>query len=252
MILIPLYKAIEFVLVADVNSWASITWIPQIEEFGFGVSLLGSMAICVVSMPLIIAAGWSLAYQLVNEKNKHVKSLTLAIMQLWCSMPSVILGVWAISQFVPLMRALFDISGYGLLTASLCLTLYLTPISTLLFYSAYQEYEEQFGDLEISLRMNFWDKGRLFFLSCRSQIIHVVNYSFCRVFGETMLILMLSGNAPIIPESLFDPVRTMTATFALEAPYATGLHEQALYGITGMCLLLLFLVLMIGKLIDEK
>jgi phosphate transport system permease protein len=150
------------------------------------------------------------------------------------------------------MREVFDISGYGLLTAAIVLALYLIPVATMLFYSSYTEYEERFADLETSLRMNFLTKTRIFYKSCKSQVVHVVNYSFCRVFGETMLILMLSGNTPRIPESILDPVRTMTATFALEAPYATDLHEQALYGITGLCLVVLVVVLMIGKLADEK
>ena len=252
MICIPLYKAAEFFVEADVGSWASMSWIPQIEQFGFGVSLVGSLVICLVAMPLVIAGGWSLAYQLVKEKNVHMKNITLSIMQLWCSLPSVVLGVWAISQFVPLMRVLFETSGYGLLTASVCLALYLTPVAALLFHSSYQEYRTEFGDLESSLRMSFWDESRIFFLSCKPQIVHVINFSFCRVFGETMLILMLSGNTPNIPESVLDPVRTMTATFALEAPYATDMHEQALFGITGLCMFVLLVVLVIGRQRNEK
>ncbi len=252
MVLIPMYQAVEFYMSAELDSWFSMEWIPQLEQFGFGVSLLGTMAICVLAMPMIIAGGWLLAYQLVNEKQSVMKNLTLSIMQLWCSLPSVVIGVWAISQFVPSMRKLFDTSGYGLLTASLVLALYLVPVATMLFYSSYSQFEKSFSDLEESLKMNFWTKTRIFFLSCKSQIVHVVNYCFCRVFGETMLILMLSGNAARIPESIHDPVRTMTATFALEAPYATDLHEQALYGITGLCLILLLVVLLIGKLSDEK
>lgn len=252
MLCIPIAQAISFFLVADVGTWWSFSWIPPLEQFGFGVALFGSLAICVCAVPLILTGGWYLAYQMSAEKRPVMKKLTLSVLQLWCALPSVVLGVWAISQFVPSMRYLFDGSGYGLLTAVVVLTLYLIPVASMLFYGSYAEYQQKYADLETSLRMNFRTKTKIFFISAKGQMVHILNYTFCRVFGETMLILMLSGNAPIIPDGILDPVRTMTATFALEAEYASELHEQALYGLMGLCFVILLTVLMIGRIADEK
>jgi phosphate transport system permease protein len=63
-----------------------------------------------------------------------------------------------------------------------------------------------------------------------------------RALGETMAVLMVAGNVPQIPSSVFDPVRVLTANIALEMAYATGLHRASLF-VSGLVLTLFVVVL---------
>ena len=63
-----------------------------------------------------------------------------------------------------------------------------------------------------------------------------------RAIGETMAILMVAGNIVQVPDSIFAPVRTLTANIALELGYAMGVHRAALF-VSGLMLLVLIVVL---------
>jgi phosphate transport system permease protein len=72
-----------------------------------------------------------------------------------------------------------------------------------------------------------------------------------RAIGETMAILMVCGNVVQTPNSLFDPIRTLTANIALEMAYATGNHRSALF-VSGLVLMALIVVLVVGAEVISK
>ena len=77
-----------------------------------------------------------------------------------------------------------------------------------------------------------------------SAIVSAVLLGAARAIGETMAVLMVTGNVARLPSSLFDPVRTLTANIALELGYALDLHRSALF-VGGLGLLALVMVLML-------
>jgi phosphate transport system permease protein len=78
--------------------------------------------------------------------------------------------------------------------------------------------------------------------AARQGLLAALILAFARAVGETMAVLMVCGNVARLPHSLFDPVRTLTATIALEMGYARGDHRSALF-VCGLLLLLLVLAL---------
>lgn len=238
LLLIPVWHGLEFFAQVPVLNWLSLRWEPELNLYGFALPLIGSAVLMTVTLPLTLLVGWLVAFEIVETKNRTVRAIAVALMQTWASLPSVVLGVWAISALLPLIREIGG-SGYSLLATSIGLTLFIAPACTLLLTQAYGEYRETHGDLEQATRLSDWEKAVYFLKGCRSEVRHVINYTFCRLFGETLIVLMLSGNMLQIPGSPFDGFRTLTATVALEIAYATENHELALYALTTIGILIM-------------
>lgn len=248
---IPLIYGMEFFTSVPPSAWISTQWAPELDQYGFGLPLIGSFLLVLMSLPMTVMLGWGLAFQISKAANTHLRSGAVSLMQTWASLPSVVVGVWAMSALLPMIRGVTGGQGYSLFAASVSLTLFLAPAVALLFIQAYGEYRDEYGDMEIATGLNAREKTLLFFKGCTSEVGHVINYSFCRLFGETMIVLMLSGNMLQIPGSPFDGVRTLTATIALEMAYSTGHHRLALYGLATAAIAVLFFV-MITRVRHEK
>lgn len=224
-------------------NWMSLEWNPELEQYGFGFSLIGSLLLLMLTTPILLIIGWLWAYQFV-EKESNFKILSLLskiVMEALNSLPSVIIGVWAISYLVPLVREVTG-TGYCLLTASIGLVLFLAPGTGLLFVIIYKDYKRTYGDLAHSYKMGFWENSLYCYQAYRREFYNTTTYLICRLLSETMIVLMLSGNILQIPTSIFDGVRTMTATIALEVPYATDQHEQALFGLSAVSMIMVFII----------
>ena len=228
LIWVPIQNANEFVQEMGLQSLFSFEWLPEYESFGFGIPLTGSLVLVLCALPFALLIGWGLCLQLVEARKSLLVKVTIPVLETWVSIPSVVIGVWAITQIVPLVR-LLEGSGYCLLSAVMGLTVFIVPTTTLLLYRHYQEYRQIYGQMETSLQMSFWQRTWTYVKSCPSAWISTLVYTFCRLFGETMIVLMLSGNSLQIPNGLTDGLRTLTATIALEMSYATDFHELALF-----------------------
>jgi phosphate transport system permease protein len=243
MLAFPVYSALPFFREIPVANWMSLEWRPDIEQFGFGMSLTGSFLLVLLTLPLSLLAGWVLSLKLVDNRKHWINPVSIAVLEVWISLPSVIIGVWAILQLVPMVREIAG-TGYSLLTAAIGLTIFITPTCTLLFYRSYLSHLDQFSGLESSFEMSVLSRSELFIKSQSSSVIGTTNYIFCRIFGETMVVLMLAGNSLQIPGSLFEGMRTLTATIALEMAYAAEMHETALFALSSFAIVLILVVLL--------
>lgn len=243
IVLFPVWKSLPFFAGMPAAAWLQLDWAPDNGDFGIGVALFGSLYIVALALPLCILLGWLMSLQLAENRNHWLTSVTVPVLEVWVSMPSVVVGVWALSQLAPLVRAI-EGSGYCVLTAALGLTLLIFPTATLLFYRSYTAHQTRFQGLEKTFALNALDRTLYFFKSQPALLVSTISYCFCRLFGETLVVLMLAGNSVQIAGSLFDSVRTLTATIALEMDYASGMHETALFALASICLVVILLVLL--------
>lgn len=219
-------------------------WRPDDGFYGFTTALTGSFFLVFLALPLALVMGWMISLQLVDNRKSWINPVSVAILEVWISFPSVIIGVWAISTLVPIVREIAG-TGYSVLTAAIGLTIFIMPTCTLLFYRSYRAHQNQFGGLEDSFEMSVLSRSELFIRSQSSAVIGTINYTFCRVFGETMVVLMLSGNSLQIPSSPFEGIRTLTATIALEMAYATDMHETSLFALAAVAITVILVVLLV-------
>ncbi len=245
MLAYPLVSSLEFFREVPVSNWMSFEWDPDEDSYGMLVPLTGSMLMVLVTLPMALLLGWVLSLQLVDNKKSWLNPVIVAILEVWISLPSVIIGVWAIIEIVPLVREVFGGNGYSLLAASVGMTIFITPICTLLLYRSYLSHLDQFHGLESSFQMSPLSRSELFIKSQPTAVIGTINYIFCRIFGETMVVLMLSGNSLQIPSSFLDSFRTLTANIALEMSYAGGMHETALFAMASIAIIIIMTVLLV-------
>jgi len=197
-------------------------------------------------LPLSVALAWGLAYQLIKTRALRLKSLVLSILQAANSIPSVIIGIWGIDQLVPFIRTVKG-NGYSVLTCTLALVVLSLPTTVLLLKQAYEEHLLVYDGLERSLGFGFWESTRYFVRSTGEQMRQIWLYTFCRLFGETTVVLMLSGNSVLLPDGLFKGFRTLTSSIALEMAYATGRHEHALYALATVSIFCLGIAATLGR-----
>lgn len=156
--------------------------------------------------------------------------------------PSVVLGLWGLTVIVPLIGRI-EPPGASLLAGILILTLMITPTIALTTETALAAVPAAYWRGAAALGMS--REGALAHVAlpaARSGIAAGVLLAGARALGETMAVLMVSGNVAQTPASLFDPVRTLTANIALEMAYATGTHRAALF-VSGLLLSALVLAL---------
>jgi phosphate transport system permease protein len=244
MLAYPIIKSWPFFEAIPPGNWLSFDWRPNVDAFGFGTALTGSFLLVLATLPLSLLAGWLISMQLVDNRKSWISPTVVGILEVWISLPSVIIGVWAILEIIPLVREIFGGTGYSLLASTIGLTIFITPTCTLLFYRSYLIHLDQYQGLENSFQMSVLSRSELFIKSQPTAVIGTTNYIFCRIFGETMVVLMLSGNSVQIPTDFLDGFRSLTATIALEMSYATGMHETALFALATAAIVIILVVLL--------
>jgi len=245
MLAYPLISSIDFFIEIPLSNWASLDWYPDEDYFGMMVPLAGSLLLVLVTLPLSLLLGWALSLQLVDSRKSWLNPISVAVLEVWISLPSVIIGIWAIIEIIPMVRETFGGNGYSLLAAAIGLTIFITPTCTLLFYRSYLTHLDQYQGLESSFQMSTLSRSELFVKSQPTAVIGTINYIFCRIFGETMVVLMVSGNSLQIPGNFLESFRTLTANIALEMSYAGGMHETALFAMASIAIVLIMIVLLV-------
>ncbi len=241
----PIINSLEFFESVPLSNWMSFDWLPGQGLYGMMTPLTGSFLLVLITLPLSLFIGWMLSLQLVDNRRNWINPVIVGILEVWISLPSVIIGVWAIIELIPAVRRTFGGTGYSLLATSIGLTIFIVPICTLLFYRSYLSHLDQYQGIENSFQMSALSRSELFIKSQPTAVIGTANYIFCRIFGETMVVLMLSGNSLQIPHTLFQSFRSLTAAIALEMAYAAGMHEKALFAMSSLAIVLILTVLLV-------
>ncbi|MGR8942356.1 MAG: phosphate ABC transporter permease subunit PstC [Gammaproteobacteria bacterium] len=164
------------------------------------------------------------------------------LIELLAGIPSVVYGFWGLTTLAPLIGRLHP-PGVSLLTAILILVLMILPTVALTVDAALAAVPVAYVHAAAALGLSRWGLiSGVALPAARSGIAAGIMLAAGRAIGETMAVLMVSGNVVQQPNSLFDSVRTLTANVALEMAYATGDHRSALF-VSGLALMLMVMVL---------
>lgn len=174
------------------------------------------------------------------------------MIQLLAGIPSVVFGFWGLVVLVPLISKLHP-PGPSLIAGIFILTFMILPTIALTMDSSFSQVPSPLLQGAAALGLSKWATIRGIVLpTVRSGLLTGVILQTGRAIGETMAILMVSGNIVQLPKSFFDPIRTLTANIALEMAYATGNHRSALF-VSGLLLILLVVgLVMIADIFSRK
>ena len=154
----------------------------------------------------------------------------------------MVYGFWGLTTLVPLINQL-HLPGASLLAGILVLTLMILPTVALTAHAALLAVPADYLRGAAALGMSRWGMIRGVALpSAKMGIVAGIILAAGRAIGETMAVLMVTGNVVQHAASLFNPIRTLAANIALEMPYAMGDHRAALF-VSGLTLMLLVMML---------
>jgi phosphate transport system permease protein len=229
-------------------------WRPSADRFGIFPMLAGSLAVTTGALLLGVPFSLLTAIFLVEYAPKPVAALINPAIELLAGIPSVIYGLFGMTTVVPLVRKLetaltvnekgAPVSGFSLLAAVVILSIMIAPTIINITKDALQAVPRELKEGSLALGATRWQTIRQVILPvARSGILAGVILGMGRAIGETMAVIMVAGNTPLLPTSIFSPVRTLTSNIAIEIAYAAqGSHTQALFA-TGVVLFVLIVLL---------
>jgi phosphate transport system permease protein len=187
---------------------------------------------------------------------KGVRDILKSLVELMAAIPSVVIGFVGMITLVPLVKSIFNLpTGLTAFSGSIMLAFMAVPTIVTISEDAIHSVPWEYKQGALALGATKWQTIRRVVLKAAMPgIIAAVMLGIGRVIGETMAVMMITGNAAHIPHSIFEPVRTMTATIAAEMGETVrgGMHYKSLFAIGLVLFLITFLINFIADLFLGK
>lgn len=209
----------------------SFTWAPTEGRYGILSLLAGSGLVTIGALVLGVPLGVGTAVYLTEIATDRVRALISPAVDLLAGIPSIIYGFFGMVIIRPVVAELTGGMGFGALTAWFVLAIMIVPTITTLTIDALNSIPMGIREASYAMGATKWQTiYKVVIPAARFGIVDAVVLGMGRAIGETMAVLMVVGNAPVIPDSISSPVSTLTSQIALDMSYSSGLHRTALFG----------------------
>ena len=222
------------------KKWASTAAQPEYGILPFILtSVYGTAGAVIIGVPI----GFLTAVYLAKIAPKPVKRFMEQAVSMLAGIPSVVYGLVGMMVLVPGLRKLFHIpDGSSLFAAIVVLAVMILPSIIKMSITALEAVPKEYEDASLALGATPEETYfRVSVPAAKSGIAAAAELSVGRAIGEAMAVMMVAGNVPNMPTSLFQSVRFLTTAVASEMSYSSGLQKQALFSIA----LVLFLFIML-------
>jgi len=212
-------------------------WYPISEPARLGILplILGSLVVTVGAAIISIPIGVGSAIYIAEVAPLKLKEILKIGIELLAAIPSVVLGFIGMVTLVPWVRTIFELpTGLNALSGSIMLAFMAMPTIVSIAEDALYSIPRIYKEGALALGATHWQTiWRVMLPAASSGILAAVMLGIGRVIGETMAVMMITGNAAVIPHSILQPVRTLTATIAAEMGEAVvgSEHYFALFAI---------------------
>ncbi len=214
----------------------SIEWYPISAgnvRYGVLALLVGTVSVTLLAMAIAIPFGIGAAVFISEYCSSRVKETLKIVIELLAAIPSVVWGFIGISVMNPLIQGVFRAPvGLNVLNGAILLALMSVPIMVSIGEDALKAVPDSFREAALAMGATQWQTiFRVLLPAAKNGLLAAVLLGIGRAVGETMAVLMATGHAVKIPHSIFDPVRTLTATIAAELGEASvgSDHYQVLF-----------------------
>lgn len=218
-------------------------WRPGNDIYGIFPMILGTFYITGGSLVIGIPLGMLMAVFLSRYCPKKIYGLVNSLVELLAGIPSIIYGFFGMVVLVPFVKNNFAGNGNSIFTAAILLGIMILPtiisVSKAALMAVPESYYEGAVALGATKEISIF---KVMIPAAKSGITAAIALGIGRAMGETMAVMMIVGNQPRIPGSVFEGVRTLTTNIVLEMGYATDLHREALIA-TGVVLFVLILII---------
>ncbi|MEE1002366.1 MAG: phosphate ABC transporter permease subunit PstC [Acutalibacteraceae bacterium] len=204
-------------------------WKPGNDIYGIFPMILGSIYVTAGAIIVGVPIGLLCAIFLARFCPEKLYKLLKPAVNLLAGIPSIVYGFFGLVVIVPIMQDIFGGGGKGILTASILLGIMILPTIISVTESSLNAVPESYYEGSLALGATHERSVfRVIFPAAKSGITAGIILGIGRAIGETMAVMMVAGNQPILAKSVTSGVRTLTANIAMEMGYATGLHREAL------------------------
>ena len=229
-------------------------WLPISEPPKFGIVplVLGSIYVTVGAIIICVPVGVASAMFIAEVAHPSIKHILKSLIEILASIPSVVLGFIGIVWLSPFLKNTFHLAtGMCGLTGSLLLAFMALPTIISISEDAIVGVPRTYKEAAFGLGATRWQAlWRIVLPAASSGIIAAVMLGIGRVIGETMVVMMVTGNSPVIPKSILQPLRTLTATIAGEMGETVGGSEHyfALFAVGLVLFIMTFVINFIADL----
>lgn len=209
-------------------------------SFGIGAMLMSTLLVTLGAMLIAIPLGIGTAAFLSEVASHRLRRWLKPAVEMLAAVPSVVIGFLGIVLVGPAIAYVFGLpNGLNALNGSILLAVMSLPTLISVAEDAIHAVPSTYKEASYALGANRWETlVRVTLPACKSGLLAAIMLGLGRALGETMTVLMATGNATAMPNGWFDPVRTLTATIAIElgeVPFDTP-HFYGLFA----CALVLF------------
>ncbi len=239
----------------------SAAWRPQKGMFGFYPFILGTVWVTAVAMAIAVPPALLTAIYLAEYTPPRLRSVVNPFIDLLAGIPSVVYGVWGVLTVVPFVGKVVapalscwlggvrlfrsdNPTGYSVLSGGIVLAVMVFPIIIAVAQDVIRAVPQGLREASLALGATRWQTVRSVVLRrAWAGVTAAVVLGFSRAFGETMAVLMVVGNVPQVPHSIFDTAYPLTALIANNygEMMSIPLYDAALLG--GALILLLIVLL---------
>jgi phosphate transport system permease protein len=230
-----------------ISSLFGMRWYPNESLYGLLPLIVGSLVVtfgaAIIAMPLGLASALFIA----EVAPRWLREILKPLIEILAGMPSVVLGFLGVLVLVPILRETLNLpTGLTAFTGSLLLAGMALPTIVSVAEDALDSVPKSFRDGALALGATKWQTTwRVTLPAARSGVMTAMMLGLGRAIGETMAVMMVTGNAPQLRfDALFVPMRTMTATIATEmGEVANGsAHYHVLFTIGIVLFVITFLI----------
>ncbi|WP_205528115.1 phosphate ABC transporter permease subunit PstC [Suicoccus acidiformans] len=237
---------LPFILEEGVTNFIFGTeWRPTASNPKFGIlpmivgSIIVTLGAVIVGVPVGIMTSIFMAHFCPPNLYRFAKPA----INMMAAIPSIVYGFFALQVFVPISRNLLGGTGMNIVTASVLLGIMILPTIIGLSESSIRAIPRSYYEASVGLGATHERSVmNVVVPAAKSGIISAVILGIGRAIGETMAVILVTGNQPVIPSGLNQGVRTLTTNIVLEMGYASGRHQEALIA-TAVVLFIFILII---------
>ncbi|MCX0378712.1 phosphate ABC transporter permease subunit PstC [Clostridium perfringens] len=241
------YKGLRPFIVEGYSFWDFIfgtQWIPSANKYGILPMIVASLGATIGALLIGVPVGILTSIFIAEIAPKRISKIMSGAVELLAGIPSVLYGVFGLAIIVPTIQDMFNLpKGQSLLAVIIVLAIMMLPTVITVSETAIRAVPNAYKEGSLALGASKTETiFKVIVPAAKSGIMTGVVLGIGRAIGETMAVILVAGNTPVIPSSIMDSVRPLTTNIALEMGYAFGTHQEMLFA-TGVVLFTFILIL---------
>ena len=225
-------------------------------QYGLLPLILGTLWVSLGAILLSLPFGIAVSVYLAEIATMRVRNFLKPVIELLAGIPSVVYGFFGLVVIVPFLQQTFQLPvGETALAGSVVLAIMALPTIITVAEDAMRNVPRAMKEASLALGATHWQTiYRVIIPYAKSGITSAAVLGIGRAIGETMAVLMVTGNAAVIPHTLLEPVRTIPATIAAELGEASAgsPHYQALFALGSILFLITMIISISIEFIGKK